>query len=85
MSIAERDADGQPQQVDITARGKGVDVRLGLVVDGAVRTERGLARSPAAAPLAFLQLGGVYTVTGAVGGRTLDVTARGAAETVRPR
>ena len=36
-------------------------------------------------PLDFLQLGGEYTVSGKVGDRALNFTARGAAETFRPR
>jgi hypothetical protein len=35
------------------------------------------------APTDFLQLGGEYRVTGTAGGRALDFTARGAAETFR--
>ena len=34
-------------------------------------------------PVDFLQLGGEYRVTGKVGDRALDFTARGAAETFR--
>ena len=33
----------------------------------------------------FLQLGGTYRVEGHAGGRAIDFTARGAAETFRPR
>jgi hypothetical protein len=35
------------------------------------------------APTNFLQFGGEYRVTGHVGGRVLDFSARGAAETFR--
>ena len=35
--------------------------------------------------LDFLQLAGLYTVTGKVGDRAIDFTAHGAAETFRPR
>ena len=85
VSIVEQDADGSPRQVHVTARGKGVDLSLAFAVDRAVRTERGPARSSAGEPLVFLQLGGTYTVSGMAGGRTVDFTARGAAETFRPR
>ena len=33
----------------------------------------------------FLQLGGTYRVEGRAGGRSIDFTARGAAETFQPR
>ena len=34
-------------------------------------------------PMTFLQLGGEYRVTGTIGDRAVDFTARGAAETFR--
>jgi hypothetical protein len=34
-------------------------------------------------PIDFLQLGGEYRVSGTVGARAIDFTARGAAETFR--
>jgi hypothetical protein len=33
----------------------------------------------------FLQMGGTYRVMGTAAGRTVDFTARGAAETFQPR
>ena len=44
-----------------------------------------LQAPPQDGPLDFLQLGGEYHVTGHVGDRVLDFTARGAAETFRSR
>jgi hypothetical protein len=85
VSIRERDVEGQPQEVTVVARGKDLDLRLGFAVDRALRTERGPAKSSTGQPLAFLQLAGAYTATGQVGGRTIDFTSRGAAETFRPR
>jgi hypothetical protein len=88
VSIVERDAGGHPQQVEITARGRGTrgtpgtNIRLVLSVDRAVRTGFGLT-STAGALTDFLQLAGVYRVTGQTGDRRIDFTARGAAETFR--
>ena len=84
VSIVERDAGGRPQQVDITARGNGVDVRLVLSVDRAIRSDL-QAASTAGALTDFLQLSGVYRVTGHAGDRRIDFTAQGAAETFRER
>jgi len=44
-----------------------------------------MTRVPGSPPLNFLQLGGTYRVKGNVGGRTIDFSARGSAETFRPR
>jgi hypothetical protein len=41
-----------------------------------------MAAAPGA-PVDFLQLGGEYRVTGKIGNRAIDFTARGAAETFR--
>jgi len=84
VSIAERDAAGLPQQVDITARGRSLDVRLALSVDRAIRTAFANS-SPTDPSTDFLQLAGVYRVTGHAGDRRIDFTARGAAETFRER
>jgi hypothetical protein len=36
-------------------------------------------------PLNFLQLGGMFHVTGTISGRRIDFAARGSAETFKPR
>lgn len=82
VSIVERDAGGQPQEVEITARGAGADLRLVLSVDRAVHTNFAMT-SPVGALTDFLQLAGVYHVTGQTGDRRIDFRARGAAETFR--
>ena len=87
VSIVERDASGRPQEVEISARGRGAsgtNIRMVLSVDRAVRTAFGLT-STAAALTDFLQLAGTYHVTGQTGERRIDFTARGAAETFRER
>jgi hypothetical protein len=100
VSIVERDTDGRPREVEITARGPGplgtsasqrvpgtpgipgMNIRLVLSVDRAVRTDFTWTTT-ADTPRDFLQLAGVYRVTGQTGDRRIDFTARGAAETFR--
>jgi hypothetical protein len=72
---------GAPDSIDVTARGNAVDLRLAFAVDRSIRS--GLAMTGGTND--FLQLGGTYRVEGRAGGRTIDFTARGAAETFRPR
>ena len=75
------DLKAAPSSVDIAARGTGLDIRLSFVTDRAVR--RAIAMTGGAND--FLQLGGTYRVEGRVSGRTVDFSARGAAETFQPR
>jgi hypothetical protein len=77
------DERGQPQRVSVHARGPAIDVTLQLAVDRLVRTPTAMTSSASGMPASFLQLGGEYRVTGTVGARTVDFTARGAAETFR--
>jgi hypothetical protein len=85
VAITERDVAGSPRQLDITARGTDVDMRLAFAVDRTIRTAWGRGGAEGGAALDFLQLSGAYRVTGHVAGRPIDFTARGAAETFRPR
>jgi len=62
----------------------GMNVRLVLSVDRAVRTDFTWTTT-ADTPRDFLQLAGMYRVTGEAGDRRIDFTARGAAETFRAR
>lgn len=78
-------AAGAPAVVKVQARGRAIDLNLDLAVEERVSTGMAITRSPSGTPLNFMQLGGVYRVTGRVGGRQVDFTARGAAETFRPR
>jgi hypothetical protein len=87
VSIVERDRDARPQEVEVTGRTAGAGgaaIHLVLSVDRAVRTGFGLTAS-AGGQTDFLQLTGLYRVTGYAGDRPVDFTARGAAETFRPR
>jgi hypothetical protein len=77
------DERGQPQRVSVRARGQAIDLALDFSVDRLVRTPMAMTSSAAGMPADFLQMGGEYHVTGKAGGRALDFTARGAAETFR--
>jgi hypothetical protein len=77
----EGDAKAAPLSIDITARGSGLNLRLSFATERAVRT----ALAMTAGGSDFLQLGGTYRVEGRAAGRSVDFTARGAAETFQPR
>lgn len=78
---------GRPVRMFVHGRSQEIDINLAFVVDRTARTDMSMTAPPRApgAPLDFLQLGGEYRVTGHVGDRKLDFSARGAAETFRPR
>ena len=91
VTISEtNDANGSPRVIDIRARGSDLNVQVRFDVESAVTT-RGTppasSRSRTAGPLGsgldFLQLRGVYNVTGSIGERTLKFSAPGSAETFR--
>lgn len=77
----EGDPHAAPSSIDVTARGSAVDLRLSFATDRSVRT----ALAMTGGQNDFLQLGGTYRVEGRAGGRPIDFTARGAAETFQPR
>jgi hypothetical protein len=83
VTIAETDERG-PRQITVTARGRGLDLRLTLSVEESLGTRMGLTRLASGQTMRFLQLGGTYRVTGRVGDRGIDFSARGSAETFRP-
>jgi len=86
VSIEEKNAvDGRPSRVLVHARGRSLDLRLTFAVDRSVGTAMTMTRPDVGPALDFLQLAGEYAVTGKVGDRSVDFTARGAAETFRPR
>ncbi len=64
---------------------RGVNLHLSLAVDETERTALGMTSRDSGPPMDFLQLSGVYTVDGRAGGRTLGFSARGSAETFKPR
>lgn len=82
VSITEDDAGGRPKRVTVQARGHQVELTLQLDVAESVGSRMSLTRGAAGA-MNFLQLGGVYQVTGNAAGRDFNFTARGSAETFR--
>ena len=74
---------GQPKRIHVNARSPTMDLNLDFAVERSVRTAMSLMAPASGAPTNFLQFGGAYRVTGHVGGRVLDFSARGAAETFR--
>ena len=77
--------DATDGRVEVRARG-GLDLRLTLSVTETVQsTAMGMTRPQGGQPMDFLQLGGLFRVTGQVGARHLDFTARGSAETFKSR
>ena len=77
------DAQGRPQRIVVRGRGQAIDLTLAFTVDRTVRTAMAMTAAAPGSLTDFLQLGGPFHVTGRVGERTLDFTARGAAETFR--
>ena len=76
--------DATEGRIDVRAT-RGVDLQLTLTVDETVRTAMAMTNLPGRQPLNFFQLGGVYRVKGNVAGRDIDFTARGSAETFKPK
>ena len=82
VSIREDDDRGTPRVVTVESRNPQLQLTLRLDVNESVRTAMALTRDAAGA-MTFLQLGGEYHVTGRAGGRDVDFSARGSAETFR--
>ena len=82
VTIREDDANGRPRTVTIESRSRRLEMRLRLDVAESVQTSMGLTRDASGA-MTFLQLGGVYQVSGRADGRAINFTARGSAETFR--
>ena len=78
------DERGQPRTVLVSARGLDLDLELAFEVESSVTT-RTAGSGPLGSGLDFVQLRGNYEVTGRAGGRTLNFTAPGSAETFRGR
>jgi hypothetical protein len=71
---------GRPRRIAVEGRGEEIDLRMTIEIeDAAVRTRIG--DGPSAVD--FLQMRGTYRVTGRAGGREIDFSAGGAAETFR--
>lgn len=76
--------DSKNGRVEVNAHGRELDLSLSLAVQETVRTAMVMTSGPGTEPMNFLQLGGTYRVTGRIGERSIDFSARGAAETFRP-
>jgi hypothetical protein len=84
VSVDETSDDhGQPTRVAIHARGQAIDLTMVFAVDRVVKTPMAMTAAAPGMPADFLQMGGEYRVTGTVGARAVDFSARGAAETFR--
>jgi hypothetical protein len=81
--IQEQGDPAAPRTITIRATGEQLDVQLAFSVEESVRTRMALTRMSSGAAIDFLQLGGVYRVTGRAGTRGIAFTARGSAETFR--
>jgi hypothetical protein len=75
------DAAGRPQTITVRASGSALDLTMRFAVASAVTTH--MAQGPLANGVDFLQLRGTYTVSGRAGGREVNFTAAGSAETFR--
>ena len=71
--------------IDVRARGTGLELTMIFDASETVRTPMTLTAPSRGSPMSFLQLGGVYHVSGILAGRAIDFSARGSAETFRPR
>jgi hypothetical protein len=84
VRITETDGpSGQPERIEIRARGSALDVTMRFDVASTVTTHA--TEGPLANDVSFLQLRGQYTVNGRAGTRAIAFTAAGAAETFRGR
>jgi hypothetical protein len=77
------DARGVPQQVSVVARSGVLDLELTFQVESRVASQGTPGSGPARGRLDFLQMRGTYTVKGRAGGRALNFSAPGSAETFR--
>jgi len=74
---------GQPRSIALQARGPSLDLDLTFTVMSTVTTR--MASGPLGNGVDFLQMRGDYDVRGRAGGRQIQFTAPGAAETFRGR
>ena len=79
--LEQNDAQGQPRSIIVTGRGPSLNLRLQFDVGSVVTTR--MEQGPLANGINFLQMRGAYSVSGRAGGRDLNFTAPGSAETFR--
>jgi len=82
VSIDEENDGDRPNVITVRAGGRQVDLTMRLEVAESVTTRMELTRTAHGA-MNFLQLGGLYRVTGKIGDHEVNFTARGSAETFR--
>ena len=71
----------QPRRVVVTGRGESLKLRLDIDINQVTTTS--MPPSSFGGGMKFLQMRGMYRVSGQVGNRTVDFTAPGSAETFR--
>ena len=81
VSIQEGGGDATSRRTVIRAKGAAMDLEVVFTAERLERTTMSKGPAIGGAGLDFLQLGGEYRVTGHVGDRPINFTARGAAET----
>ncbi len=82
------DENVEATHIDVRARGTALELHLAFDANETVRTATATNRPPVGSlgsAMNFLQLGGLYQVSGRVAGRAIEFSANGAAETFRPR
>jgi len=82
VSIDEENQGDRPTAITVHARAPKMELTLRFHVGESVATRMALTRTAEGA-MNFLQLGGEYQVTGTIGDREFNFTARGSAETFR--
>ncbi|HET9833904.1 MAG TPA: hypothetical protein VFP91_19410 [Vicinamibacterales bacterium] len=70
-----------PTSIDVTARSNALDLKMSFSTDRTVKRPVSITGGRSD----FIQLGGTYHVHGHAGGRTINLSARGAAETFQQR
>jgi hypothetical protein len=79
------DESPEPGHVDVRAQGTALELSLTFDASDTVRSGMAIAAPSVGQAMNFLQLSGIYHVSGRVAGRAIEFRARGAAETFRPR
>ncbi|HJZ72889.1 MAG TPA: hypothetical protein VKE51_14185 [Vicinamibacterales bacterium] len=83
VAIREDEEHGRPRTLTIESRDRRLEMTLRLEVTESVQTAMALTRDASGSTMTFLQLGGVYQVTGRAAGTEINFSARGSAETFR--
>jgi hypothetical protein len=71
--------------IDVHAKGIALELSLTFDANETVPTAPAITGPARGSAMDFLQLGGIYHVSGRVAGRAIEFSASGAAETFRPR